>query len=157
MNPHWPRWMFASISKHFKDAFDAASIEVFLEGTNRPTPQFGTFFELRLDGPVFQELNGNEFKARIDINCLYKVSMGESSFHTKHEMCGTALAAFLDAIPLYRFGDGPDDDGLLFACASRIDSGGRAVVVKHFGQIEKDIRVEQGSVSGSYLTYLTST
>lgn len=154
---HWPRWIFASASKHFVNSLTCPEFKIFVEGTDRNTEDLGqAHVEFRMDGPRIRLLHKKEHKVWFAINILYKVSMDDEDFHRKHDIVGKIVQAFVDFLPLFRYGDGANDDSGKFGCAILRDRP-TGVQVNHFGQIDKDIRVEQGTVEGHYVAYLTET
>lgn len=145
MNPNWPRWIFASVTKYFVDTLN---VEVFVHGTNRPTPQSPEFVELIVNGPMMEPLSG-EVKIIVPVTFWYKVSMSEVNFHRKYTLAGEVAAAF-QCIRLFRYGTGSDDDNEQFGILTAPEE----VSIHHYGQIDKDVRLEQGSILGTYQTYL---
>jgi hypothetical protein len=144
INPDWPRWIFASVSQHFEAA---VVTQLFMDGTHRPTELPSVFAEFRQTGPFFKALNGDEYETRVVINLLYKISMQENNFHTKHTVAGDLASGFTDTIPLFQIGDPDVQIGCL-----QLDSGPR---ILHYGQIEKELALEQGTVEGTYITHLS--
>jgi hypothetical protein len=157
MKQHWPRWIYASMSKHFNTEMTGTGLKVFLEGTDRDTDDLGLeHVEFRQDGPRIRELNANEYWVWVAINILFKSSMDGTNFHNKYVMAGKVVEAFSDTITLFKLGDGPDDDDSAFGCMVLQDRP-NGIQVNHFGQIEQSLRVEQGTVEAHYIAYLTET
>ena len=152
MNENWPRWFFASVSKHFTTL--APSI-TFIEGTHRQTPPDKTHAEFRMDGPRVRPVPGGDIYNWIAVNILFNTAMDSQEFHEKHRLVGEIVSAFTESIPIFRYGDGPDDDGEQIGCFALLDRGLDTIRVNHFGQIDPAIRLEQGTIEGHYETYLT--
>ena len=69
MNENWPRWIFASCSKHFDSGI--TDIPVFFEGQKRNDAfSEGDLIEFRMDGPHFFQLGHNTWETTIEINIL---------------------------------------------------------------------------------------
>lgn len=157
MRKHWPRWIFASVSKYFFDTLTAQSVNVFVEGTDRDADALGDdHAEFRMDGPRIRELQANEHHIWIAVNMLFKANMNDGNFHRKHVLAGQIADAFISHIPLYKYGNGVDDDDSQFGCLTLLDRP-TGIQINHFGQIEQTVRVEQGTVEGHYTGYLTDT
>ncbi|TRZ52358.1 MAG: hypothetical protein D4S01_03070, partial [Dehalococcoidia bacterium] len=59
-DPHWARWIFASVSKHF-DTYKG-DLLMFIEGQHRGIHPPKDFIELRMDGPYLTKFSTTEFK-----------------------------------------------------------------------------------------------
>lgn len=150
---NWNRWIYASICKHFDDR--RGGYAMYVEAAPRETRVLTDFFELRVDGPRITEVAANEFKLYYEINMLTQNTISETDLHTQQRMLGVIAAAFTD-IDCYRFGNGPSDDGLWFACLQLIQNERKKerVVVSNFGQVDTSTMLQQGSVEGHYHTLL---
>lgn len=152
---HWARWIYASMLQHFSDELNADGINLFIEGTDRdPTALGEEYAEYRMDGPRFRLLQGNEYRVWTSVNILFSVAMNDDDFHRKHKIAGCIAEAFKTTIPLYKYGDGEEDDSSQFGCMV-LEDRPRGVQVNHFGQIEEELRLEQGTVEGHYIAYIT--
>ena len=163
VDTNWPRWIYASVSKHFVEGMEADSLTVFLEGTERNMEALGQeFMEYRQDGPMFRPLDkiagGNyRYKAWIDVNIIFRVNINDGSFHRIHEVTGLVAKRFVDCISIYKYGSGVDDTGE-FLTHFQLDYENRNPIdINHFGQVDKDLSIMQGSVSGQYIGYLTTS
>jgi len=143
-----PRWIFASVSKHFDTNVRVAkSLSMYIEGQHRETRNTEDFFELRLDGPVLTELSRNYWRIYFEVNVLIQAAMNESDFHKIHRYAGYVASAFT-MISVYKYGD----DDSLFACIPLLqdDRDRQRIQIFHLGQINKDIKVQQAVVEGHY-------
>lgn len=146
MNSNWPRWFFASISKHYHDTIDLSS---FIEGQHRDTRLQKDFIEIRVDGPVFTESSRDQWLAKLAINIIVQSVMDDESWHRVHTNVGLVAAAFT-SIQIYKYGSGPDDDQSLLACM-KLDG---SVRIHHMGQVEPAKKLLMSVVSGNYKTEL---
>ena len=153
MNPNWPRWIVASICKHVDD--NRQSLPMFLEGNNHTEDQ-SDYIELRIDGPYTIELSHNYFRLNVEVNVLVVSSINDSDLHKIYKDCGIVLAALSKVIPVYRYGDGPDDDQTRLCCLTLVSSGDQreALRVSHFGQMDATKPIMRSSVEGHYNLYL---
>jgi hypothetical protein len=156
MNKNWPRWIFASISKHFNDRRDG--LPLFIEGQKRNTHELASFLELRVDGPHLTEVSKGDWLIEVEINILVQTAMNETNYHVHHTNCGIAQAAFT-TIEVYRYGTGPDDDQSFFCCMQLLqDRRGRdRIELNQLGQIDKDVPLMHATVEGHYKMRLCPT
>ncbi len=146
---NWPRWIFASISKHFNDVAILNSIPMFIEGTHRFTKSDKKYFELRIDGPNFQEVSKNYFRLDVNVNILWAFNQDDEDFHEPQRIIGF-LAHAIDDICIYKYGSGVLDDSSLLGML-QLKLGPRA---NNFGQVRSDVRLMQGTVEGTYRMYV---
>ena len=154
INKNWPRWLFASVSKHFSDR--RSGLIMYIEGQHRDTRSLKDFIELRMDGPQFTEISHNYWKVYVEINMLVQSAMDNNNYHRIHTNVGIVAAAFSDIV-LYKYGNGPDDDQSQWGCLSLIqDSDKRQRLdIFHFGQIDRQTKLLQATVEGHYDTHIT--
>jgi hypothetical protein len=153
INKHWPRWVFASISKHFDD--HRQGLPMYIEGQHRDTRSLKDFIELRLDGPQFTEISKGYWRLYFEVNILAQSAMDEHNYHRIYTTVGIVAAAF-SGIVMFKYGKGPDDDQKQFACAHLLmDTKKRQHLdIFHFGLIDKQLKLEQATVEGHYETFL---
>ncbi len=149
--PHlnWPRWIFASASKHFQDAAGAYPIHMFIEGVDRLTHEETKWIEFRMTGPQTTQLNKNYFRLDVEINILWSVDIDATDFHEPYRVSGMLVAAMSD-ICIYKYDDG---DALLGTLQLTQDKN-NSVRANNFGQIRSDTKIVQGTVEGLYRMYL---
>lgn len=153
VNANWPRWIFASCSKHFADAI-GNELEFFVEGQKRHFTGAKDRAEFRFDGPRIIEYSKNFFHVFVEINVLIHSVMDNTDFHHVHRSAGLVATAFT-TIPLYRYGDGTEDDGLIFGCLYLLQSGrANSIEINHIGQVDPAVPAMQSSLEGHYTTYL---
>lgn len=152
MNEHWPRWIFASCTKHFYAL--RGGIPMYIEGEKKVIGSSASNFELRMDGPRFTEIAHNQFYVFVELNILVSCPRSDTNFHEIHKNVGIAAKAFT-GIKLYKYGTAVVDDGTLFGCLNlkqkwRNDS----LEINHFGQVGPAKDLLQASVEGHYQTTL---
>ena len=127
---------------------------MFIEGMIRDTNKIHEFFELRIDGPNYTEWSKDYWEIYMEINVLIQVAKNNQDFHAMRRRTGQLSEIFEPCINLYRYGDGPDDDGLLFGVLERIDEEKEKIQTSHFGQIEPRLELEQSTVEAHYKAML---
>jgi hypothetical protein len=154
-NPNWPRWIFASVSKHFHDCRGALAF--YIEGQER-NALTGDLLELRMDGPYQTEINKGYWKLFIEVSMLIQAIKDAKDYHKVHRYAGQVAAAFT-SIPVYKYGDGVDDDQTVLGCLELVQDIGKRerIQINHFGQIEPSTPIIQSSVEGHYELFLTIT
>lgn len=153
MNRHWPRWIFASASKHFADALTVESIPLFVEGDERDTADLPIVCEFRQDGPWVQEVSNGVFHCTVEINMLVSVMFSDNSYKI-HEMTGL-LASLFTEICVKKYGDGVDDTGDFVGSLILKDTLPEPVVITNFGRVRTDVRMMQATVEGHYKMVLS--
>jgi len=145
-----PRWVFASVSKHF-NAIATVAFPMFVEGQPRDTKDLDQFFELRMDGPWFTELSKNYWRIYFEVNILVSTTINETNFHRIHSNVGVVAAKFTE-IQVFKYGTGVNDDDSLFGCFKLLqDSRNREILkIFHFGQIDDTTKLTQASIEGHY-------
>ena len=155
INTNWPRWIFASLSSHFNGYRGSYPFEVqsqFRQGQSEATD----LFELRMDGPYFNEVSKDNYDVRCTINILVQTAIQAEQFHRIHTMVGQIAAGF-SAVQLFRYGDSDQDDQSAFGCMSVVSQpSGESIVVRHFGQVDVGLGVCQATVEATFKTELVA-
>ncbi len=147
---HWPRWAFASITKHFNDAAVLFDIPMFIEGTHRFTKSDKKYIEIRIDGPNIVEVSKNYFRFDIHINVLWAFNQDNEDFHEPQRIIGM-LAVAMDDICVYRYGSAVFDDSSVLGTL-QLKQG---AISNNFGQVRSDVKLIQGTVEGTYRMYIS--
>ena len=128
---------------------------MFVEGAHRETESLTEFIEFRMDGPYFTETSKDYWHVYFEINIMLQTLLSETDLHAIHRLAGEVSAAFTE-IPIYKYGEGVDDDDSFIACAKlKQDKRKRErIQVNHFGQIEPETKLIQATVEGHYELYL---
>lgn len=145
-----PRWIYASASLFFKNTI-AGRLPLYLEGQERRTEDVTNHLEFRLDGPYVCEPTQGDYSIEFEINVLVVSKCDGVDHHKLYKDCGIALQCF-KAIPIYKYGDGPDDDQSVLECALLVKGTDQrdAIRVSHFGKVDPSKQCLQSSVEGHY-------
>lgn len=148
MNSNWPRWIFASITDHFKSG---QSLPVFVEGQPRETWADGELIEVRINGPHFMQFPSNQWKASVDVNVLVQCPFNVSDLHRIHRLVGTTASLFGQII-IYKFGAGTGDDQSAIGCLELVPNPitNRLISVNHYGQAENDKSLLQAEIEAGF-------
>jgi len=157
-NPNWPRWIFASASKHFFDAGAAATpaIPVFVENQKRDTEEEITLWEFRLDGPNIVELSKNFYELKVEINILIQTKLDIEDAHRHFDVVGIAQEKMENTISVFKYGNRAGDDDTFLECLHLRTEINEPVFVNHFGQIEPTTHITQSTVEGHYRMTLST-
>lgn len=148
-----PKWLLASLAKHFQDNAAAVKLPMYMEGTGRKTNQSSDYFEFRVNGPFINQTLINEYKVWITINILLANIINEQDQYTLNINQGKILAAFVPAIPIYRYGIDIDDDKSFFDCVILDPDAGEKIKVINFGQLSANVRVMESTIEATYQMY----
>jgi hypothetical protein len=150
IDPNWARWVFASVSKFFEE--HRGHTKMFVEGTDmKGRREDEDYFEFRFNGPIIDEVSKEWYFLFFDVNILVCSLQDQKNFHRLHNSVGRASTMFDKVIPIYKYGDGPDDDGSLIDCAYLITEGGNGgIYINHHGKFDPTLNVLQSTVEGSY-------
>lgn len=149
---NWERWCKASILKHF-DA-GKGDTSVFVEGFTLDTNELSDYLEVRVDGPYTREQVKEQWRLYFEVNILVVVKINPSAdAYRINRLTGRATGLFIDGICVYKYGNGPDDDGSLIGHLSLVPRANERIQVSHFGKIRPDTEILQASVEGHYHIY----
>lgn len=153
LEEHLPRWIAASVVVHMTTLI--ANIKVFVEETERDTFDNSEWVEIRFDGPHTTKWGPSFFKVEVDINLLISTSKDETDIYKHSRNIGLARKAMQQCIPVFRYGDGVDDTGEQIGILSLRQDLDRRLRVNRWGEVDKDLRLIQASVDGTYQMELT--
>ena len=153
MNKNWTRWVCASILKHCDDII---TIDTFIEGMDRQTRDQTSLAEIRIDGPWFNEQNRDYWRLYIELNVLVPTVMDDDDLYLHYRNIGDVNMCFQNCIPVYKYGDGPDDDSSQLGCLQLvIDRYDREQIkTANFGQIDKSVQLQQATVEAHFEMFL---
>ncbi len=144
-----PRWILASVSKHFDDR--RSGLTMFIEGQWRNTRELKDFLELRIDGPQYFENSKEDWTLESEVNVLVSSTFDENNYHRLHTNAGIVVKAFTDIL-VYRYGNGIEDDQSFVGCM-KIQHRARTtdnIQVRYFGMLNSDEPIQQATVTASY-------
>jgi hypothetical protein len=152
VNSSWPKWIWASVVKHFKASL--ASYNVFVEGQDRATNTFEDWIEIRMDGPWFEEIAKDQWKVVIEINILISSVIRENNFYTLKDLEGAVLAAFTNSIAILKLGPLAGDDGTQAGCLQIYTDFRRMLQDNQYGQIDVTQKLLQSTIECRYFAFL---
>ena len=141
---HVSRWISASLFQHFNSK--KRNYSMLFEGID-PTKPSEDSFEFRITGPHFVFVSRKLTYVDIDINILIRAMKDHQSVFKNEEMIGIMAEACVSSIPVYKYGDGPDDDpNTLVFCLER-----QAVIeVTRFGLIQATNNMNYSTIECRY-------
>lgn len=154
-SPHFPRWAHASIAQYLKAVANTNSITSLVEGIEDRTDTFmeaDERVEFRVNGPLTYQPSNNYDIDTIYVNILATSLPGRRTKNRwqHHITIGVFYEALRQPIPLYKLGDGPDDDESHIGCLVVINGRNLGVRVSHFSQIDPTDRVKQAMITATY-------
>jgi len=145
-----PKWILASVAKHFSDR--KGSLVMYLEGQKRNTNKSQDYFELRMNGPDRRDIAKNYYGYDIVINVLVQSLYNDKDAYREIKTCGLVAKMFESSIRIYKFGDEIGDDrNVLVGCISLQG----IVETNRFGRQAPSIDVNTSEVQGRYSMELT--
>lgn len=162
MDTNLPRWSHASMAKFFSDLVATLPSDgrprYHVEGVDEDEAldfQHDSIL-FRMVGPyAYGGSNTEWFKFEIQVLCTDIVQTTKDRAWTVFQWAGVIQDAMLGPMPIYKFGDGPDDDrDVLVGCLQPDDTIGDAIRVVPYGQVDKEVRVKQVAVIGKFLLCL---
>jgi len=148
VNANWGRWIYASICQHFEDL--RSGLFMFLEGEHRETQDQLEFFELRVDGPFFQQFSKGWWKLIVEVNAIITVPKSDKDFHNIRLQTDFVTSLFTNNILTYRYGKEIQDDDTFLGCLQAQDGKRKNLQVSHFGQLQPAAEVLQAGVERHY-------
>lgn len=145
-NTNWPRWIFASVSKHFYDYSQVHELDLFIEGQTRQPSTDSDYTEFRFDGPSMQEISNRYWSINMEVNILIVSFINEEDFHKIHRSIGLVSGAFT-CIPIMTYGDDPT---VQIGVMDTVQQGRDRILITQFGQVAADSRMLQATVEASY-------
>lgn len=150
-NENWPRWLSASVNKHFKQ-LECTGIPVFCEGEVRQTSDWDDFIEVRMDGPYWKEDTRDDFLLQIEVNILTQHTINADKNLYEALKTDGKVASLLATIPVYKLGNEEDDDGSQIGCLKWYRNPLPRDWARHseFGQVNPKTNLRQRSVEAHY-------
>ena len=147
-----PRWIFASVAKHFVDGL---SIHTFVEGTERRTNDQRDWIEVRIDGPNIEELTNQSYYITSEVNLLVCTQMKPTSAFLHSTNIGLATELFTN-IKIYKYGSQDADTGDLLGCYILQPEGDKhgGIEIANMGQIDASLKLLQTTIEGHYRMYV---
>lgn len=157
MNVNLPRWIFSSMSEHFR-TIAPSGVRYFVEGVDEEEAlDFQSDSMLfRMDGPIAHQSSGGEEWYRVEIQVLLTdlVGLTNDNAYDIYSWAGIVQGDMLNnSLPVYRYGSGPEDDQSLVGCLEPDTTVRNNIRVASYGMVDKDWRVKQVSVNGKFVLY----
>ncbi len=151
---HWPRWIGASVANYFDGL--RQGIHLFVEDQEFDASKEPQHFELRVDGPWSTQFTKNQYRVYGEVNILVNTAKDQKDAHKHKRGVGVMFDAF-DNIPIFRCGNGLEDDDSFLGCwlLKQNERDRERVVISNFGQIQPRTKIEQSTIEGHYEMFLT--
>lgn len=156
INANWQRWIFASVGKHFTDAFTAPNvpIDLFIEDEPRKTDPLKDWVELRMNGPLWEGATQDEWVAKdfwinIFIGSKFNPANNADNYRI-HKNIGLVCAAFTTTIPVFKLGDLAGDDSSYLTCLTLRTEGKQGVMVNQLGRVTPQTPLQRATVEACY-------
>lgn len=150
------RWIVASVNKWFYSQRGATY--AFTEGFQRKTENLTQWFEIRTDGPYWDEKTRGEYHGDVEVNILITQKEGTGNAYDVHTLVGRIQGMFVYKIPVYKLGeltDDPENDGCFIGYLTLIHGRREAIKTSFFGKVRPDTAILQATVEGHYRLHLT--
>jgi len=147
INENWVRWCHHSIVKHFYDILKDEG-EWYVEGRMRPENETYPRYELRIDGPHFNEISNAYWYIDVEINIAILTVRDDKDMYQHQRLVGKATTCFTDDILVYQFGE---TDNPLLGCFREMTTSkfGEKIVVTNYGVIGAT-RITASTAEGHY-------
>jgi hypothetical protein len=147
------RWIFSSVAAHFEPVSAGLLLPYYVEGVDERSEDIvrDSRTELRITGPFIREMGPSDYRVDVTVNILLTQQMAivGADAYSIVGWAGRFQRSMLSGIPIYKFGDGADDDGTLIDCL-RVAGPTKEVKIFHFGQISNTDRLRQSEVDAEY-------
>lgn len=152
LSEHLDRWIYASCSKTLNARLTSGFITHY-EGLNKDSDPIDGV-EFRLDGPRRLQVGKREWQIWVAVNILFQHTIDSKDLHKRFRIAGKIATALSDNIPVHKWGNGIEDNGDFIGCLQVIHDKFNRIQPNHFGQIEKNLKLEQGTVEAHYQMFL---
>ena len=160
MDENLARWIFISVAKHFEPVASGLSLPYLIEGIKERTEDeiWEDHVEMRMTGPFIKEQSRDFYTVEVAINFLFTalMDMDGADAYRHLKWLGEFQKVMLEPIPVYRFGVEVVDDQTLIDCLRVKKNAADAVRSYLFGQISKDVRINQAELDAMYELTLSS-
>lgn len=132
-----PKWFYASFRKHIEDTLE---YELYFSGD---MPNKDARIDVTIIGPRIEWIAKDQYQLEMMTNVLIKVPVEEDQEYLVHKMAGDCLAALLQNIKVYKYGD----DGQQLDCMKIPDDKRRQVRYVHHGIVDTETELIQATVN----------
>jgi hypothetical protein len=146
------------MAEHFRTVAVTAGLRYYVEGVDeQESADFQNDSSLfKMDGPVaHQGSNGVEwYSVEMMILLTDIIQLTGDNAYSIYEWAGAFQASMLnDALAIYRYGSGGQDDQKLIGCLEPDPDVRNNVRVVSYGQVDKDLRIKQVSINGRFVLH----
>lgn len=147
MNANIPRWVIASVLKHFNTY--KSTMGMYFEGQRVENKPEANYFEVRIDGPSERSSSNSELII-FEINILVSAKADVGDIYQIYRNVGVVASAFHNTIEVFKYGTGGEDDESSLGCLQLYSQGHGDLQIVHFGRINSQIPLIQATVEGHY-------
>lgn len=146
---HWPRWVTASLAKYFSSLPRGTMAFRFEFELNKDEDiEQISLMNVNIEGPVFQNPSKGYWIIRVTPSILVQTLVKDNMYAHSVDV-GLVTDMFDGCIPLYKYGDGADDDSSQFGTLVRgRDTSG--IIITKFGRLDEDVPLAFSRVEGDY-------
>jgi hypothetical protein len=137
-----PKWIFASLAKHFS----TMGLPLHVEGQKRVTNSMQDWTEFIMDGPDFNEVSRKYYHLALTVTVLINSLENNNDGYRYIKNSGLVASFFNNSISIYKYGDTVLDDGSYYGCVKV----GSPVIINHYGQATPNAPVFKSSVTANY-------
>lgn len=150
ISPNWSRWVWASCTKFYDD--NKGDFYLYIEGQSRQVDAKEVFLEFRMNGPRIREPSHNYFVFDVVINIAVQVGLDSYNAHKFQRAFGWAQSMFRPCIPVYKYGDGPQDDRTALLGILTLKNSREIDIVNslQLGQPDPVMKLMQATVEARY-------
>lgn len=137
-----PKWIFASVAKHFS----VTGLPYYVESQKRDTNSYKDWIEFVFDGPDFNEVSKDFYHLTMTVSVLVNSTENNTDAYRFVKNAGLVASFFNKNISIYKYGETVLDTGEYFGCIKLISP----VYINHFGRIATNAPVHKSSVVANY-------
>lgn len=151
MNPHWHRWIHASLQTYVKTELEARGVFVFFEGDSREQLNDKLdYVEFRWTGPEARLGSRDYWYLEVILNFVITSTTNRGATYTHHRVVGLVQSILQRAISVFRYGeDSLVDDQQLLGCLQLRADLKDPIMTNYFGR-SQDVELEESTVEAYY-------
>lgn len=142
-NENIPKWIYASLAKHFSSVATAVGLKYYPEGLEDPNSEVyqNSNLSLRVDGPWAVE-GSSLTDHRVEVQAFLTI-IGDQNFYTVFDHAGTVAQSLRGVIPVYTI---PENPALQVGCLDIDRSTEESVRIVNFNRVSTSSNVRQIAV-----------
>jgi hypothetical protein len=149
VNVNTMRWLRSSLNKWFDDSKGDYGLVPMGDTVSEAIKILPAYAELRMSGPEFMEQLASQGVGNLEIQALCSAQM-TGDIYLIDRIVGVFHVAFANFIPVFKYGEGADDDQSQFGCLILRSDVPRPVDTLQWGQLDPTTKVTQTAVEGAY-------